>query len=135
MILDVSNLFSDGQDETSQGACVSDYTVDLVNSGDAEKALWFEITVDTTCSSGGSATVAFALQTCAESTFSSATTLWTRTAVAVATLVAGYKVVKMRLPAGCLRYLRVVYTIATADLVSGKFNAFLTHDVQTNNGD
>lgn len=60
--------------------------------------------------------------------FSSATKLWTSGAVAKATLVDKYNVVKFRIPATCERYLRILYTTSEADAI-GKFDAFITMDV------
>jgi hypothetical protein len=56
-------------------------------------------------------------------------TLMDSGAVALATLVKGHKLLQGRVPAGCLRYLRVVYTIGTAAMTAGKVNAVLTDGV------
>lgn len=129
MILDKELIFSDAQAPTT-GATDSTNVIDLGAVGDAKDEMHLWIGVNTTVTSGGAATVAFSLQTSADN--SSYSVLWSSAAIAKATLVAGYNVVKMRLPQGCKRYLKVVYTVATADLTAGKFDALLVMDAQTN---
>jgi hypothetical protein len=130
MNIDDTLKFSDGQAVTTQTDNASDYTVDALGAGDMlAKPLFVNIDVDTACTSGGAATVVASLQTCAESTFASPTTLLASGAIPVASLVQGYRVLQGRVPGGVLRYLRVVYTVGVAALTAGKFNAFLTDGV------
>ncbi|MCK5602583.1 hypothetical protein KAR91_11955 [Candidatus Pacearchaeota archaeon] len=88
--------------------------------------------VPTAFTSGGSATLVVKLETDGDEAFGSAKNLWTSATIAVATLVAGYRIVAMRLPEGCERYLRATYTIATADMTAGALDAFLTEAPQAN---
>jgi hypothetical protein len=127
MILDKNMLFSDAQAETTVAAHASDSYIDIVKAGDAEKELYLVIRVNTAVTSGGAATVQFKLETDDNSSFSSAATVWDSGAIAKATLVQGYTVVMMRIPKNKLeRYTRVTYTIGTAVLTAGAFDAYLT---------
>ena len=133
MILDRYNEFSNAQAETTVATHASDSVIDLQAKGDAYgKELYLVIQVQTTVTSGGAGTVLFKLETDSDEAFGSATALWTSEVIAKATLVAGYKVAAFRLPSGCERSLRVTYTIATAALTAGAFDAFLTPAPQAN---
>lgn len=96
---------------------------------------YFVVTVDTTATSGGSATGAFTLASDAQAAIAvdgSATVHFVSPAIAVATLVAGYTAVSTKLPPGKVpiyeRYLGVLQTTAVAAFTAGKINAFLTRD-------
>jgi hypothetical protein len=91
-------------------------------------AMWLVVNVETAVTrSAGAATVTFKVETDDNSSFSSATTLLDTGALAKATLVDGYNVIKMRVPANCEQYLRVTYT-ASAALDTGKIDALLVMD-------
>lgn len=125
MILDKFLVFSDAQAVTASAA--SDSIIDLGGAGDAVGSeLFFCVRVDTDAASTGSATVTFALQTDSVSTFGSAVTLYASAAIAKASLVAKAEPVKVKIPVGAKRFLRGYYTVGTADLSAGKFDAFLT---------
>lgn len=100
--------------------------------GNGEADLWLIIQVDTTATSGGSATGAFTLASDAQAaiaTDGSATVHFASGAIPVATLVAGYQVVAVPLPRGTYeRYLGILQTTAVAAFTAGKINAFLTRD-------
>ncbi len=130
MLLDSQLILSNAQAETAQGANVSTNVIDLGAAGDADRELFLNIRVDTTATSGGSATVAFSLVTSAAEALTSATTLFSTAAIPVADLVAGYQI-RTRIPRGMLRYLGAYITIATADLTAGKFDIFLTDGIDT----
>jgi len=133
MILDRYNEFASEQDLGSQavGSVASTNVVDLNAEGDAKtEEPFLHILCKEDVASAGAATVQFALQTDSVEAFSSPTTLWQSSAIAKATLVDGYWVARLRLPQGCERYLRVYYTVGTADLTAGKFDAFLSWDDQ-----
>lgn len=102
-------------------------TVDLEGSD-----LYCVIQVDTTATSGGSATGQFHLCSDAQAAIAvdgSATYHFSTPAIAVATLVAGYMVACFKLPKGSYeRYLGIVQTTAVAAFTAGKVNAFLTAD-------
>lgn len=114
------------------------YTIgDVIDLGAAKqlndpKSLYLVITVDVTATSGGSATLAVALLTDDNAAMSSPTVVWQGNAVAVATLVAGYRYAVVELPKGAdnyERYLGLRQVTGTAAFTAGAINAFLTHDV------
>jgi len=132
MILDKELMMSQAQAVTATAAStnVIDLGARLGLDPGLSDDLWLQIRVDTAATASGSATVTFALQTDDDEAFGSATTLWTSTAIGKATLAAGYNVVRMRLPLGVERYVRVYYTVATGPLTAGKFDAFINSGVQ-----
>jgi hypothetical protein len=99
-------------------------TIDLEGS-----CLYLVIQVDTTFVGAG-ATVQF--QLCSDSTADLATSKtihYDTGAIALATLVAGYRVCAVCLPSGSYeRYLGLWETVGTANVTAGKINAFLTSD-------
>lgn len=103
-------------------------TLDLGIGGE----MWLVLQVDTTATSGGSATVQFHLasdSTAAVATDGSATYHFSTGAIPVASLTAGSTVACVQLPSGSYeRYLGVLQTTAVAALTAGKINAFLTSD-------
>lgn len=132
MYLDQELLFSDAQAATTAAATPSTNVVDLGAAGrdiGAGEPLWLFVSIDTSVTSAGAATVTFALQTDDAANFGSAVTLYTTGAIGKATLVAGHVPVKMRVPLGVKRYLRMLYTIGTADLTAGAWTAGLVKDV------
>lgn len=100
--------------------------LDLGTSAD----LWLVISVDTAATSGGAATGQFHLCSDAQAAIAvdgSATYHFSTAAIPVATLVAGYQIAAVRLPAGTYeRYLGILQTTAVAAFTAGKINAFLT---------
>lgn len=138
MIMDELNIFSDAQAETTIGTHNSDDLVDLGAMGDAEvKKARLHIRVNTDLASSGSATIQYKLQTSDTEAFSSATDLWTSSALAYdadLSKAGEYPTGKggIPIPSGCKRYLRVQYIIGTAALTGGKWDAFLTPDADTN---
>jgi len=127
MYVDNGLIFSEAQAETTVTTHASTNVIDMQKAGDMiANPLWVDVTVDTTATSDGSATVKVELETSADEAFGTSTTLLSTSAIAVATLVKGYKMLQARLPAGTLRYLRLKYTIGTAALTAGKFNGILT---------
>jgi hypothetical protein len=129
MILDKELVFSDAQDETTVAAHASDNIIDLTTAGDALDSLWLVVAVQTTVTSDGNATVTFALQTDSDSAFGTAETLLATAAIGKASLTAGTQVIRARIPMGCKRHLRVLYTIGTAVLTAGKFDAYLVSGI------
>ncbi len=133
MILSEFDTYSDEQAETTIAAHASTNVLDHGAAGDAVgRESNFVLTVPEACTSAGAATVQFTLETDSDEAFGSAETLWDSGAIAIATLVKDYKVAGFKMPSGCKRYTRVVYTIGAFVLTAGKFNAFLTNDMQAN---
>jgi hypothetical protein len=83
-----------------------------------------EFVVTETFTAAGAATLTVTVTTDDNTSFSSATTLWTSSALALATLVAGYRFY-VPLPPGVERYVRCTYTVATGPMTAGKITAHL----------
>lgn len=132
MILDERTEFADAT-ALNTGAA-GDYVIgDVIDLGAAGRdigngeELELVVQVDTTATSGGSATLAISLATDDNSSLSSPTKIVTSPAVAVASLTAGTTVFRVRVPAGTYeRYIGIVQTTGTAAFTAGKINAFLT---------
>ena len=138
-IMDYFNEFSDAQAVTS--TAISTNVIDLgpvtdnatrdIGIGDP---LWLVIQTNTSCTdTGDDATVAFTLETADNEALSSnAVVHYTTGALAFSAYKdAGTTVACIRLPSGNYkRYMGVRYTVASGPLTAGKFDAFLTHDVQ-----
>lgn len=132
MILDERTEFADAT-ALNTGAA-GDYVIgDVIDLGAAGRdigngeELELVVQVDTTATSGGSATLAVSLATDDNSSLSSPTKIVTSPAVAVASLTAGTTVFRVRVPAGTYeRYIGIVQTTGTAAFTAGKINAFLT---------
>lgn len=127
MIRDLKLILSNAQAVTTDA---DSSILDLNAAGDAYESLWLKISVPVTVTADGAATVTFALITDSDSGFATApVTLYTSAAIGKASLAQGDVPVKLRLPAGVKRYLKVTYTIGTGPLTAGKFDAFLARDV------
>ena len=143
MIVDTFNEFGDNKalNTGAAGSYLVGNVIDtLPNAGGVggnitsnlgtERALWLVIQVTTTATSGGSATGQWSLCSDAQAAIAvdgSQTTHYTSAAIPVATLVAGYRVCCVRLPAGTYeRYLGIVQTTGTAAFTAGKVDMFLT---------
>ena len=124
-------MLADEQAVTTAAATASTNIYDQAVVGDIGEGevLELNIRVAETVTSGGSATVTFGLQTDDNTSFSSATLLWTSSAIAKATLVAGYQLPPVRIPRGVERCLRGLITVATADLTAGKFDMWISRTV------
>jgi hypothetical protein len=133
MLIDKDLEFSDAQAETTVATHASTNDIDLGVAGDAAKEMYVVISVNTAPTSDGSATINLQLSTSAASNHSSPKILWETGAIAYNNAVfALASKFQFRVPKGALRYLRVNYIIGTAALTAGKFDAFLTPDVDSN---
>jgi hypothetical protein len=127
MLIDKELQFSDAQAITGDAAS-TDY-IDQGAAGDALQGaeLYLVVRVHTTLDSAGeAATLTVKLQSDDNSSFSSAKDHFISEAFAESALVAGTELVKMKLPVGMQRYIRVYYDRGTEDFTSGKVDAFLT---------
>ena len=132
MITDKLATFADGTALNTGGA--ADYVIGEQIDLGANYQLWdvdelyFVVTVDTTATSGGSATLAVSLVTDDNSSLSSPTKVFTTTVTAVAALTAGTVLAKVEVPKGVAweRYIGIVQTTGTAAFTAGKINAFFT---------
>lgn len=134
MILDSNLILSDAQAETTTGTYLSDNVIDTVKVGDAVNELYFVATVETACTSGGSATVTVNLITSDNENLGSPTILWSSGAIAVANLVDKYcfGMVRLPKPEKVKRYIGAQIIIGTAALTAGAFDIYLTDNPQTN---
>lgn len=136
MIVDALNTFADAT-ALNTGAAGSYIVGDVIDLGVARNVgmlgggdeLFLVITVDTTATSGGSATGAFNLVTDDNSSMSSPTVIRQGSAIAVATLVQGYQIAAFAMPNSDSyeRYIAIQQTTAVAAFTAGKINAFLTN--------
>lgn len=136
MIKDAILEFSEGQAITT-GAANSTNVIDLnagtdglgsakqSNPGESGK-IWLFVRVTTLFTSGGAGTLAVKLQDSADNVTFADTEIETG-AIALATLVAGYSIIRVAIPAELRRYLKLVYTVATADMTAGAVDAWLGH--------
>lgn len=136
MLLDKELVFSDSQVVTTAAATGSTNYLDLLAAGDigVGEPLWaVGLVSEAVTASGGAANVTFALQVDDNTSFSTATTIFTTAAIAKATLVLGYRFMAVRvppIPAGAKeRYMRALITPDTNDLTTGKFTIFLTPNI------
>jgi hypothetical protein len=124
MYLDRQNLFSAAQAITT-GSTASTDIIDLGSSRDigAGEPLEVIVAIDATFTSGGAGTLDVKLQTDTSSGFGSAVTLASTGATALASLTAGAAIARWKVPRGVLRYLRLQYVVATADMTAGTITA------------
>lgn len=146
MIIDSELLFADGTwAPTATGDNISTNVLDTSplggiptanagrDIGQGEK-MWIIITVKTTATSGGSATVDFRFRTAAAAALtSSPTDLIGTGAIAVASLTAGAQF-KFMAPSSALykRYVGINANIGTAVLTAGAFHCAMVHDIAAN---
>lgn len=132
MMYDIFAYFSSAQAPTT-GTTASTNVIDTGVAGrtiGSGEPIDLVTIVTTTCTSGGANTTQVVLQDSADN--SSFSTVISGVATAVASLVQGYELTRIRLPYGLRRYLRVAYVIATADLTAGAFTSFLALGRQDN---
>ncbi len=134
-MLDQSTKLATAQAVTSIGDTASSNVYDSgsANSSDISMTgenLWINAVVDTTATSGGSATLQAVLQDSADnSTFNDVAM---GPVVAVANLTAGATLMQLQPPVGMRRYFRVVWRLGTAALTAGKFTAYVSNSLQRN---
>lgn len=133
MYIDQELLFSDAQAETTVAAHDSDNVIDLGAAGrdiGVGEGLWLFASIKAAVLSAGAATVQFQLVTSDAADFSGSTVLYDSGAIGKASLTAGAIPVKVRIPLGFKRYVKMVYTIGTAALTAGSWTAGLVKDVE-----
>ena len=132
MYIDRQNLF--GQDQAvTTNAATTDY-IDLGVARDIGNGERPEILVLCTqdVTAAGAATVTVALQSDDNSSFSTPINLVLSDAIPKASLVAGAQVLRVAVPYGTERYLRLFYTVGTGPLTAGKFTSGLVPLRQAN---
>jgi hypothetical protein len=135
-MLDQEVMFSDAQVVTAASDTPSTNVYDTGGAngqGDAGQTgenLWINVTVNTTATSGGSATMQAVLQDSADNaTFADVVA---GPATAVAALLVGTVLLQVQPPVGMRRYWRIVYRGAVAVLTAGKFDAYASNTIQRN---
>ena len=124
-LIDYNNMFSNAQAVTSSVA--STYYIDGRAAGEAlNNDIYLIVEVGTEFAGGTSLEIA--LQTSADSSFSSYTTLYDSGVILLAKLTANTVLVKVPIPIGLLRYLRVYYTVS-GTMTAGTVSAFLQNGV------
>lgn len=133
MILDKKAEFADAQSIVGVAATAINSTnyIDLGVARDIGPGedLWLVVLINqTVLAAGGASNVTFQLleDSQADMASGSARTLWSSGAIPKATLVAGYVVAKIKIPATSKQYLRVTATPDTNATTQGKMDAFLT---------
>jgi hypothetical protein len=132
MYIDRQNLF--GQDQAVTGnAATTDY-IDLGAARDIGNGERPEILVLCTeaATAVGAATVTVALQSDDNSSVSSPANLVLSDAIPKASLTAGAQVLRVAVPYGTERYLRLFYTVNSGPLTAGKFTSGLVPLRQAN---
>ncbi|CAN5190649.1 phage protein [soil metagenome] len=130
-IVDNNLYMSDAQPVTASAPSTNilDLATATRNIGNGQP-IELVVQVATTAVSGGASTVTFSLDDSADnSTFA---VVVATMAIPKATLVAGYEALRIRLPLGLRRYIRVYYTVDTSNLTAGNFTAYLSLDRQDN---
>lgn len=144
MLYDKQNEFSDAQTVTATalGTNVIDLIPTntlagpvnaLVNQG-GHGAMFLVILCNETVTAAGAATVQFSLESDSDAALSTSPTIHYQSgAIPKTALIAGQAVAIVPLPFGDYeKYLGVRYTVGTGPLTAGKFDAFLTREVQFN---
>jgi len=133
-MLDNQAKFSVAQAVTSTGdtASTNVYGQDFAAASDfgLADAHWINAVVNTTFTSGGSATIQAVLQDSADnSTFAD---VLAGPVVPVASATAGAVLLQACPPLGLRQYIRIAYRVATAAMTAGKVDAYISSDVQRN---
>jgi hypothetical protein len=127
-------MFSDGQEETTAAAHDSDTVLNLGESTDYGErgAMWIHSLVTTEFTSDGSATLSVDVHDSADdSSFAAVDNIPLGADVAVASLVAGFELLRIKLPPDVRQYIKLVYTIGTTTMTAGAITSGLTLGTQT----
>jgi hypothetical protein len=132
MYIDRQNLF--GQDQAVTTSAATTDHIDLGQARDIGNGGALEILVLCTedVTAAGAATVTVALQSDDNPSFSSPANLVLNDAIPKASLTAGTQVLRVAVPYGTERYLRLFYTVNTGPLTAGKFTSGLIPQRQAN---
>ena len=132
MYIDRQNLF--GQDQAVTTSAASTDYIDLGTARDIGNGGALEILVLCTeaVTAAGAATVTVALQSDDNPSFSSPANLVLSDAIPKASLTAGTQVLRVSVPYGTERYLRLYFTVGTGPLTAGKFTSGLIPQRQAN---
>lgn len=135
-MLDNEIIFSAAQAVTATGDTASTNVYDnggangQGDNGQTGENLWVNVIVNTTATSGGSATVQAVLQDSADNaTFADVAS---GPSTAVASVTAGTVLLQIQPPPGMREFWRVAYRVGTAALTAGKFDAYVSNTIQRN---
>ena len=130
---DSQMLLAEAQVETAIGDQVSTnrYDAGAAQDSGVGEPLILLAKVNTTVTSGGAATVQAVLQT-SDTEGSGYTDLAAGEEVALADLVAGKKLLELKVPHLGKQFYQVVWRIGTAVLTAGSFDAWFIKDAQNN---
>lgn len=132
MIKDYELEFSDGQVLTA--SAVSTNIIDQGAAGDAIAGgeMFLVIRCGTLLDSAGeAATLTVKLQDDSDVAFGTVRDVYVSAAIAEAAIAANTELLKIRLPLGLKRYLRVSYVVGTENFTTGTIDAFLVSGVDT----
>ncbi len=130
MWIDKQLLLANSQAPTTVASHDTENVIDFVKRGGANDELVAMVLVTETVTSGGAATVQFAIQHSLDG--STWVTVVETAPIGKANLTAGTVPLAVRLPKNLYRYVKGVITIGTAALTAGKFYVALVKDLQTN---
>jgi hypothetical protein len=131
MIFDRQTLFSNSQGPFNTGTNASTDYIDLLAARDIGRGNTIELVIAVTeAVVGATSTCDIQLQSDDNSSFSSATVIWSTTPLAPAAFPLG-SIIAVRVPRYVPeRYLRLAYVVATANHTAGKFFAGLILNAQ-----
>ena len=131
MITDAQLRFSDAQAITV--TTNSTNVIDLTTNADIARGLplRFQTEVLTAFTAGGAATLQVQLVTSASPSLSSPTILRDSGAMALASLTAGTIIFDGVVPRTALRYIGVIYTVATGPMTAGTVFGGIVEDTET----
>jgi hypothetical protein len=135
MIIDAKHWFSlsssVGDIPRAVATLVSTNVLDLGAAGDAGEELYLLVQVLTTFDSAEEdATLQVKLYTDSDPAMGTQVLMFETGVIAEATLVAGYRVIGIRLPKGMKRYARLSYATATHDFTAGALHALLVPNLE-----
>lgn len=135
MIKDKQLCFSEAQAITTTARSTN--VIDMVataNDLGVGEDLYIVITVDTSFTAAGAATLTITIETDDNAAFSSAAVLQTTQAIGKASLTAGMEPFYICVPVGHIvsweRYLSLNYTVATGPMTAGALSACIVKDIQ-----
>ena len=125
MILDSLQQFSSAQAITTTANGSLDLDMGAARDLGLGQVMALLIVVTTTFTAGGAATLTPSLVADTASGFGSATTVWTGSTFALASLTAGILVAQPLPAIGKKQYLRTTYTVATGPMTAGAVSAWI----------
>lgn len=117
----------------AQVVTVSAASTNVINGVAAGNAIGHELyivcQVREAATAAGAGTVNFKIETSIDEAFTAPIVLFDSGAIGKAVLTLNAEPVKIKMPLGAKQFIRGYYTIGTGPLLTGKFDLFLTPDV------